>query len=201
MSSKANLSGVAPEDGTGVKEVKEEKLLTEKTIEDVLLYFGKTPEEARRKYRQFVKDGIERGRRPEFQGGGLIRSSGGEKAGLLGLKKEERELADQRILGSGDFVNEALMKAGEVWEKGKEKKISLPQLIGKVASHLDLREASIISTSRKREVSDARGIICHLAVNDLGYSASEVGRALSINRENAGRCAARGKKALLCREI
>jgi len=96
-----------------------------------LLYFGKTPEEARRKYRQFVKDGIERGRRPEFQGGGLIRSSGGEKAWLLGLKKEERELADQRILGSGDFVNEALMKAGEVWEKGKEKKMPL---------HGDLRD-------------------------------------------------------------
>ncbi len=32
-----------------------------------------------------------------------------------------------------------------------------------------------------------------------GYSASEVGRALSINRENASRGAARGKKALLCR--
>jgi hypothetical protein len=33
-----------------------------------------------------------------------------------------------------------------------------------------------------------------------GYSASEVGRALSINRENASRGAARGKKVLLCRE-
>jgi len=30
----------------------------------------------------------------------------------------------------------------------------------------------------------------------MGYSASEVGRALSINRENASRGAARGKKAL-----
>jgi len=29
-----------------------------------------------------------------------------------------------------------------------------------------------------------------------GYSASEVGRVLSINRENAGRGAARGKKVL-----
>ncbi len=88
------------------------------------------------------------------------------------------------------------MKAGEDWEKGKRKKMPLEQLIGKVASHLDLKKGSIISTSRKREVSNARGIICHLAINHLGYSTSEVGRALSINRENAGRCAVRGKKAL-----
>ena len=72
----------------------------------------------------------------------------------------------------------------------------LEQLIGEVASHLDLKETSIISASRKREISEARGIICYLAVNDLGYSTSEVGRSLSINRENAGRCALRGKKVL-----
>jgi len=87
-------------------------------------------------------------------------------------------------------------KAGEDWEKGEKKKMPLVQLIGKVASHLDLKKGSIISTSRKREVTNARGIICHLAINHLGYGTSEVGRALSINRENAGRCAVRGKEAL-----
>ncbi|MFH1628587.1 MAG: transposase, partial [Pseudomonadota bacterium] len=85
--------------------------LAEKTIEDVLLYFGEETEKARKKYRQFVRDGIERGSRPELQGGGLIRSSGGGKAGLLGRSSEERELADDRILGSGDFVAGALKKA------------------------------------------------------------------------------------------
>ena len=59
---------------------------------------------------------------------------------------------------------------------------------------LNLAQTSIISASRKREISEAKGIICYLAVNDLGYSTSEVGRSLSINRKNAGRCALRGKK-------
>jgi len=36
-----------------------EKSLAEKTIEDVLLYFGETKRIARRRYRQFVKNGIE----------------------------------------------------------------------------------------------------------------------------------------------
>jgi hypothetical protein len=33
-------------------------------------------------------------------------------------------------------------------------------------------------------------------IKDMGYSASEVGWALSINRENANRGVARGKKTL-----
>ena len=177
---------------TGVKN----KSLAEKTIEDVLLHFGETKKVARRKYRQFVKNGIDQGKRPEFQGGGLVRSSGGNKAGLLGRKKEEREKGDARILGSGDFVNEALMKAGEDWEKGEKKKMPLAQLIRKVASHFDLKEASIISARRKGEISEARGIICYLAVNDLGYSAAEVAHALDLRRVSAGQCVTRGEKLL-----
>ena len=72
----------------------------------------------------------------------------------------------------------------------------LAQLIGKVASHLDLKEASIISARRKREISEARGIICYLAVNDLGYSASEVAHALDVRRVSAGQCVTRGEKIL-----
>ena len=113
------------------------KSLAEATIEDVRLHFGETKKVARRRYRQFVKNGIEQGKRPEFQGGGLVRSAGGNKSGLLGRKKEERDppdspeapdggrgKGDARILGSGDFVNEALMKAGKDWEKRQGDKIS-----------------------------------------------------------------------------
>ena len=80
------------------------KILAEKTVEDVLQYFGKNLKEARRRYREFVEKGIKHGHRADLQGGGLIRSAGGDKAGLLGQKKEDREKSDQRILGSGDFA-------------------------------------------------------------------------------------------------
>ena len=66
--------------------------LAEKTIEDVLLHFGDTQKLARRRYREFIKKGIAQGRRPEFQGGGLVRSAGGNKSGLLGRKKERRAM-------------------------------------------------------------------------------------------------------------
>ena len=114
---------------------------------------------------------------------------------------EEREEGDERILGSGDFVNEALRRAGEDKEKRPGTKIALSDLIEKVASQLDLKAEAIISSNRRREISDARAIISCLAVTGMGYSASEVGRSLGISRVNVGRCVERGEKVLLCREI
>jgi len=58
---------------TGVDPIKDSKFLAEKTIEDVLLHFGDTLTVARTRYRQFIKNGIDEGTRPELQGGGLIR--------------------------------------------------------------------------------------------------------------------------------
>jgi len=44
----------------------------------------------------------------------------------------------------------------------------------------------IISSSRKRGIIEARGIICYLAVNDMAYSVSEVAHALEVRRVSAG---------------
>lgn len=67
-----------------------EKSLAAKTIEDILLNVAESMGLARRRYRQFVKDGIAMGRRPELQGGGLICGAGGDTTGLFGRKAEER---------------------------------------------------------------------------------------------------------------
>ena len=171
--------------------------LAESTIEDILLHFAETKRVAIKRYREFVEKGIKQGTREDLQGGGLVRSAGGDAAGLLGRKEEEREKGDARILGSGDFVNEALRKAGEDWEKHQgDEKISLTHLIERVASHLDLNREQIISASRKKEITEARALVCHFAINNLSYSASEVARSLAISRVNAGRCAERGIKIL-----
>lgn len=166
--------------------------LAQKTIGDVLLLFGDKQEQARSRYRQFVKDGIAMGRRPEFQGGGLVRSAGNDPTGLLGRKAEERELADARILGSGDFVSDTLKTSGEASVKGRRQKMPIAELIERVASRMDLTAESIFTSSRRREVSKLRAIVSFLAVNELGYSATDVARALSITRVSARQCVVRG---------
>ena len=177
------------------------KPLAEKTIEDVLLHFGDTLKVARRRYRQFVKNGIAQGTRPDLQGGGLVRSAGGDKRGLLGRKKEERELGDARILGSGDFVGKVLAESNEIYEMKARNRISLDDLILKVAANVDLDMEDLKSLKRNRKVSYARTVISYLAVNQLRCSASEVARKLRISGMGVGKCVERGKKTLDRAEI
>ena len=121
--------------------------LAEKTIEDVLLNFGETKKIARKRYRDFVRKGIYQGTREDLQGGGLVRSAGGETAGLLGRKAEEREKGDARVLGSGDFVNEVLNKAGEEWESQAGPRPPLEALLKAVTEALDLSSQQLKSGS------------------------------------------------------
>ena len=50
-----------------------------------------------------VEKGIDQGRHPELVGGGLIRSLGGWSAVKALRRTGNRELNDERILGSGGF--------------------------------------------------------------------------------------------------
>jgi hypothetical protein len=172
----------------------QKRSLAEKTIEDVLLHFGETKKIARRRYRQFVKNGIEQGKRPEFQGGGLIRSAGGNKAGLLGRKKEEREKGDERILGSGDFVNETLQQAETLLEKKYLPKRPIEELIEIVAGKLGLKPELICSGNRQRQYSEARSVLAWLAVEEVGHPAAEVARFLGISRMGVKKAVIRGSE-------
>ena len=175
--------------------------LAEKTIEDVLLHFGDTLKVAPRRYRRFITNGIDQGTRPELQGGGLVRSAGGNKEGLLGRKKGEREKGDERILGRGTFVEEVLEESNEIYEIGIRSRISVDELIRKVATNVDLDMADLKSSKRNRKVSYARAVTSYLAVNQLGCSASEVARKLGISGMGVGKCVDRGKKSLGKSEI
>jgi len=171
----------------------QKRSLAEKTIEDVLLHFGETKKVARRRYRQFVKNGIEQGKRPELQGGGLVRSAGGETAGLLGRKAEEREKGDARILGSGDFVSNILKDANDSMDEKALRRVSLDDLISRVCSSFELTLDELVSKRRKREISRARAVLCYLAVDEMDYSGEELARILEISGRGVSDCRDRGK--------
>jgi len=66
----------------------------------VLGRFATRPARARLAYRAFVGAGRPHGRRPEFQGGGLVRSLGGWAAVQALRRGREHYAADERVLGS-----------------------------------------------------------------------------------------------------
>jgi len=190
-----NCSEGAPK-GIQLGPEKPEKYLAEKTIEDVLLQFGDKLREARRRYRHFVKQGVDQGTRPELQGGGLVRSAGGDKRNLLGRKKEEWELGDARILGSGDFVVQALKEADELHERSIKYSISLAELIEKVTHDIGIDIKELLSSKRKQEISNARAIISYLSAIELGYSGVKIAAALKLSEKSVSRCIDRGKRIL-----
>ncbi len=82
----------------------------------VLSFFGSSGNE-RKNYLRYVKNCIDQGRRPELVGGGLIRSMGGWSAVLAIRRCGEREVADQRILGDGDFVKQVISGLDDLVKK------------------------------------------------------------------------------------
>jgi len=176
--------------------IEEDKYLAEKTVDDVLRHFGSALNDARQHYRAFVEKGIKHGRRPELHGGGLVCSSGGDKAVLLGQKKEDREKSDQRILGSGGFVGAVLHEYERMLEKKYKPKRPIEELIEVVSEQLDISPELICSGSRKRLISDARALLSYLAVEETRHKATDVARVLGIKRVSVHHAVKKGKKSL-----
>src|SRR4030043_2216403 len=79
----------------------------------VLSQFAGTKRKAILEYRRFVQEGLGGGRNPMLTGGGLIRSQGSWSQVLALRRKGQKELSDERILGSEDFVDRVLQEAEE----------------------------------------------------------------------------------------
>lgn len=85
--------------------------------DEVLLMFNPRKAAARRDYRAWVRLGAESGRRPDLIGGGLVRSLGGWKTVLPTRGRDPRVKGDERILGDGVFVENALSEADQRLER------------------------------------------------------------------------------------
>lgn len=154
----------------------------------ILERFGRNKARARQKYLEFVSDGVAAGRRNDLVGGGLKRSQGER------VPTDEIECFDERILGSGAFV-EGLIRQEEL--RGKiGKAISLPELIARICKILELESANVRQPSKARSLAEARGLICWFAVRKLGYIGTVVGKELYLGPTGVSIAVRRGEKAL-----
>jgi len=136
--------------------------------------------------------GVPLTRRPELQGGGLIRSAGDDTSVLFSKDKENRELSNQRVLGSGGFVGAVLQESERLLEKKYKPKRPIEELIEVVAGRLSLKPKLICSGSRQQKYSEARSLVAWLAVEETGHPAAEVARFLGISRIGVKKAVGRG---------
>jgi len=117
----------------------------------------------------------------------------------VGRSKDEREKGDARVLGSGEFVMQALDKANERFERGFNTPIPLDELTRRVTKDQGVDLKDLISSKRTEKISDARAIISYLAGMELKNSGKEIAEHLHLSEKSVSRCIERGKKLLLCR--
>lgn len=153
-------------------------------IDEVLSWFGKTEGVARRSYRDFVKEGIPMGRRPELVGGGLVRSQGGWSQVMTMRKRKVRELSDERILGPGDFVERIIEDAEKSFQRSFRNNLSfndLETLILKACKGSGIHIDELRSGGRRREVSAVRSRLAADLVQEHGVSLAETARHLGVS--------------------
>ncbi len=166
-------------------------------IELVLRLFGKRLGVARRQYRGFLQKGIPMGRRDDLTGGGLIRSSGGWEAVKAMGKAEVFQKSDERILGSGDFVERVLYEAHEQMERKyllSAQGLDLNAIAVKVAELLGLEISEIWASGKERQRVQARSLLCYWAVRELGISMAALSRELRLSLSGISLSVKRGEK-------
>jgi len=151
----------------------------------VLTLFARVRGQARVTYREFVRDGLKHGRRPELTTGQVIRRFGGRVLRAL-RRGRESWAADERILGSEEFVLRALREFRR-HDRPRVDEEHLDRLIHDVAKFHALSPAEITGNGIRRDVVQARSIVCFVAVREYGLSLAQVARALNVSGQSVRR--------------
>ncbi len=165
--------------------------------EEVLVRFGKSIKKARENYQKFVEDGIKQGKRTDLTGGGLIRSMGGLLNVMMNKRAGNSELGDDRVLGSGNFV-EGLLKNEEKKDKtSKEvKRIGINKIKQEIERHYKITEEELTGKSQKRNITTARGVLSFIAMKYAGKNGNQLAKIMNVSSSGISRMYARGGKII-----
>lgn len=153
-------------------------------IDEILSLFSKGKREARSRYRLFVADGVALGKRDDLGGGRRMSKE------LLGERGEEPY--DERVLGSGEFVEE--LRGRRELELKFPKIMEIEEIVAKVCRHFGIDPQELRLNVRAARIADARSVICYLAVRQAGHSGVEVSRHVNLRRAGVSVAAGRGEK-------
>ena len=158
----------------------------------ILTQFGPARRRAIHAYRAFVAEGLPEGRRPDLQGGGLVRSLGGWAAVTALRRGREAYQGDERVLGSSAFVDHLRRTLTEHATPGPTQ-ISLEALVALVCRHVGTTPVALAAGGRPRRASRAREGIAYLWMEVLGHPGRPLAPVLGIRPQNVYRAASQGR--------
>ena len=116
-------------------------------------------------------------------GGGLTRSVGRWSEVVSMRRRGERQLSDERILGSGEFVQRILEEAEERirnYYTADEKKAKIREVVKETCRKNNIKIDELYYGGRRRNVSFARAQAAHILIEDFGITLAEVARNLGV---------------------
>jgi putative transposase len=153
--------------------IMDKKQLTWQDTGYVLQWFGDSKES----YRTFVQKGV--GVEADLEGGGLVRSSGGH---VSQGQRMSPVLADQRILGTGAFVEDLLaQKLRQESLTPSERQHMMDDIIQSHCTKAGITLTQLRSSSRTGHISRIRSRIARALAGELGLSCAEIGRQLGVS--------------------
>jgi hypothetical protein len=151
----------------------------------------------RRKYREFVQEGVAQGRRNDLVGGGLVRSYGGwDELKAMGKSGEYRK-GDERILGKSDFVEEVLAEANEIYERRyrlKAQGFDLRKVAIRVGGLLGMNPEEVFRRGKERKTVQAHGLLCYWATEELGMTQEALAQRLRVTQPSISLAVRRGER-------
>ncbi len=160
--------------------------------DEVLALFGNRHSAAQSNYAEFIAAGVDQGSRPELVGGGLVRSMSRQNDGA----GECLMVSDERILGSGDFV-ESILRQAEIQlaarQQYRSKGFGLDELTIVVSGLLNVDSYQVKTVGKQPEKVRARSLFCYWAVRELGCTATAVAQELGMSQPAVSKAVRRGE--------
>ncbi len=154
--------------------------------DEVLGFFGSKPKEALKTYFLHLSNSLNQ--KIDLEGGGLLRSLGGLKEALK-LKKNQRVNYDDRILGTGKFVDEVLSNHNPTSRPFKD----TDEILSYLTKQCRVSKEDILDRSTDR-TCEARDLFVYLTHKYLNQSLTSIGKMIGIQTAAASRSRLRGRR-------
>ncbi|MBK8575920.1 MAG: transposase [Elusimicrobia bacterium] len=159
-------------------------------VDEVLLCFGSNHRESQKRYEAFVREGLHQGKREDLIGGGLLRSLGRKPGQWGGLQRDDKIAYDDRILGSGHFVESVLKEAEK--ESLEKTTLSIHEIAEMVAGEMNVDLKDLLRKGRRDPVSKAKAVLIFLGTRLKGLSCKSMAEMTGMSIQAASMAKERG---------
>jgi hypothetical protein len=160
------------------------------------MFSEKSPDNIHR-YRRYIGEGMEQGRRVELARGALLRSPNGWRTfrSLKDMKTHRK--GDERILGDSAFVKAVLASSRENFERGfrlKSGGFTFEKVLRRASELFGVPIKAITSGGKQPDRVRARSLVAFWAVRGLGMNGTLVGRKIGLSQSAVSRAVQRGEQ-------